>query len=310
MRFEAIETYQAALRESQDDYQIFMAIAEEIGYDATGKATKKNDLNEIAQRLTAFLSEEKSGRQADDERVFLANLKEISGSLFDPKTYRPSSRALLARIAKSEYPVTTLRSLIVHRCAGDWGEDEDFIDEDDLYEKCLVIRGTEFDNELNLRISNGREKYRKIKKIKLERMRIEANDILIEKSGGSPDQPVGRVALLESELLTSHSICYSNFVEKIKPDSSKIFPAYLFHYLKLIHSIGVTDLLQSQTNGIRNLMIHRYLDITISVPPLSVQRGLVESISKLQNEAVNLRIQANKKLEEARSHIANEVLKA
>ena len=310
LRFEAIETYQAALRESQDDYQIFMAIAEEIGYDATGKATKKNDLNEIAQRLTAFLSEEKSGRQADDERVFLANLKEISGSLFDPKTYRPSSRALLARIAKSEYPVTTLRSLIVHRCAGDWGEDEDFIDEDDLYEKCLVIRGTEFDNELNLRISNGREKYRKIKKIKLERMRIEANDILIEKSGGSPDQPVGRVALLESELLTSHSICYSNFVEKIKPDSSKIFPAYLFHYLKLIHSIGVTDLLQSQTNGIRNLMIHRYLDITISVPPLSVQRELAESISKLQNEAVNLRIQANKKLEEARSHIANEVLKA
>ena len=141
-------------------------------------------------------------------------------------------------------------------------------------------------------------------------MRIEANDILIEKSGGSPDQPVGRVALLESELLTSHSICYSNFVEKIKPDSSKIFPAYLFHYLKLIHSIGVTDLLQSQTNGIRNLMIHRYLDITISVPPLSVQRELAESISKLQNEAVNLRIQANKKLEEARSHIANEVLKA
>ena len=59
-----------------------------------------------------------------------------------------------------------------------------------------------------------------------------------------------------------------------------------------------------------NLMIHRYLDITISVPPLSVQRELAESISKLQNEAVNLRIQANKKLEEARSHIANEVLKA
>ena len=55
LRFEASETYEAALRESQDDYEIFMAIADEIGYDATGKETKVNDLNEIGTALCKFI---------------------------------------------------------------------------------------------------------------------------------------------------------------------------------------------------------------------------------------------------------------
>jgi type I restriction-modification system DNA methylase subunit len=296
LKVTAIEAYETALQNSQVDYEVFMAIAEDIGYDATGKSTKVNDLDEISNRFVKFLSGEPRKQRVNDERVFIANLKEISGSLFDPKTYRPSSRALLARIVQSDFPLHALRSLITHRSAGDWGEDEDFEDEEDTYTKCLVIRGTEFDNELNLKIANGREKYRQIRTSKLTRMRIEPNDLLIEKSGGSPDQPVGRVAIINAELLASKCICYSNFVEKIKPDSIKVIPAYLFHYLKFIHNIGVTNLLQSQTNGIRNLMIHRYLDIPISVPPLPVQQQLIDAIHKLQNDAISLRALANKNL--------------
>ncbi len=38
-----------------DDYTIFMAIAKDIGYDATGKPTKKNELDEIGIELTRFI---------------------------------------------------------------------------------------------------------------------------------------------------------------------------------------------------------------------------------------------------------------
>lgn len=38
------------------DYPIFMAIAEDIGYDATGKKTSINELDEIAKELTKFIS--------------------------------------------------------------------------------------------------------------------------------------------------------------------------------------------------------------------------------------------------------------
>ena len=39
-----------------DDYPIFMAIAEDIGYDATGRPTAVNELETVAQELTKFLS--------------------------------------------------------------------------------------------------------------------------------------------------------------------------------------------------------------------------------------------------------------
>ena len=38
-----------------DDYPIFMSIAEDIGYDATGKPTNNNELDVIAKELTRFI---------------------------------------------------------------------------------------------------------------------------------------------------------------------------------------------------------------------------------------------------------------
>lgn len=46
-----LEQYKRAL----SDYPIFMAIAEDIGYDAAGKETGKNDLPEIAKALARFI---------------------------------------------------------------------------------------------------------------------------------------------------------------------------------------------------------------------------------------------------------------
>ena len=39
-----------------DDYPIFMAIAEDIGYDATGRPTALNELETVAQELARFLA--------------------------------------------------------------------------------------------------------------------------------------------------------------------------------------------------------------------------------------------------------------
>ena len=39
------------------NYDIFMAIAEDIGYDATGKPTGNNELEYIGQELKKFIEE-------------------------------------------------------------------------------------------------------------------------------------------------------------------------------------------------------------------------------------------------------------
>lgn len=49
------EAYLEQYRDKLTDYPIFMAIAEDIGYDATGKETGKNELPEIAKELAKFI---------------------------------------------------------------------------------------------------------------------------------------------------------------------------------------------------------------------------------------------------------------
>ncbi|MCL2620051.1 MAG: N-6 DNA methylase [Defluviitaleaceae bacterium] len=71
---EKIEKIREALTENYDrlykgdltDYPIFMAIAEDIGYDATGKETGKNELEEISKELARFITAIEEG----DDRFF------------------------------------------------------------------------------------------------------------------------------------------------------------------------------------------------------------------------------------------------
>jgi type I restriction enzyme M protein len=60
IREKADETFRSI--EPQFDYPIFMAIAENIGYDATGRETAENDLPAIAVQLTDFLRSVKEKR--------------------------------------------------------------------------------------------------------------------------------------------------------------------------------------------------------------------------------------------------------
>ena len=50
------EQYQRAKQNKLPDYPIFMAIAEEIGYDATGKKTATNELDMIGEELKKFIA--------------------------------------------------------------------------------------------------------------------------------------------------------------------------------------------------------------------------------------------------------------
>lgn len=50
------DNYLACKQKELPDYPIFMAIAEEIGYDATGKKTAVNELDVIGQELKKFIS--------------------------------------------------------------------------------------------------------------------------------------------------------------------------------------------------------------------------------------------------------------
>ena len=53
---ELTEKYFLAKQTAFDDYPIFMAIAEDVGYDATGRSTNNNELLEIGKELSKFIA--------------------------------------------------------------------------------------------------------------------------------------------------------------------------------------------------------------------------------------------------------------
>lgn len=55
LKEELTEKYFAEKSNTLDDYPIFMAIAEDIGYDATGRPTNNNELIEIGKELSKFI---------------------------------------------------------------------------------------------------------------------------------------------------------------------------------------------------------------------------------------------------------------
>ncbi len=63
---EVADTYQQRKQAALPNYQIFMAIAEHIGYDATGKPIAQNDLPEITTELARFIEHlEKGARKVN-----------------------------------------------------------------------------------------------------------------------------------------------------------------------------------------------------------------------------------------------------
>jgi len=56
LKEELTETYFLEKQKVLDDYPIFMAIAEDIGYDATGRNTNNNELIEIGNELAKFIA--------------------------------------------------------------------------------------------------------------------------------------------------------------------------------------------------------------------------------------------------------------
>jgi type I restriction-modification system DNA methylase subunit len=62
LRYRLAEIYEERRRKELPDYDIFMAIAEDIGYDATGRDTKTNELEIIAVELGRFITAIEEGK--------------------------------------------------------------------------------------------------------------------------------------------------------------------------------------------------------------------------------------------------------
>lgn len=141
-----------------------------------------------------------------------------------------------------------------------------------------VLRNT------NFKLNNGFLDYGDVAEIEVETTQLatrtlQYGDIILEKSGGSDTQAIGRVVLFDKTDNETYS--YSNFCSRIRVlDASEVEPLYLWSVLHNFYCKGGTIPLQ---NGIRllNIDMNGYSKIKIPVPPIAVQKQIVEEIAKV-----------------------------
>jgi type I restriction enzyme S subunit len=176
----------------------------------------------------------------------------------------------------------TLEGVLDFVIGGDWGQAPDYSDPN--YAPVLCIRSSEVKNWKAEKGSTAA--LRRVKRSSLETRQLRDGDIVIEISGGGPDQPVGRTLIIDKECLAKMpdipKIC-TNFFRLMRPSSH--FNAN-FLQLFLGHFYATRDMSRYQggSNNLRNLKFNDYLTIEIPVPPSREKRRIVAKIEELFSE--------------------------
>ena len=140
-----------------------------------------------------------------------------------------------------------------------------------------VIRNTNFTKDCQLDTTDIAYIDAEVKHFSTRK--LQCGDIIIEKSGGSDKQPVGRPVLFN---IPEGDFSFSNFTSTLRiNDQSEILPSFLHKALWAIYRSGKTANLQSKTTGIRNLDFKSYLKLPIPVPPIAEQEKIVAELDCL-----------------------------
>ena len=134
-----------------------------------------------------------------------------------------------------------------------------------------VIRNTNFRKDGSL--DDSEIAYLDVEAKKFDKRRLQFGDIILEKSGGGPKQPVGRVALFDKQ---DGLFSFSNFTSAVRvKDPKKLDFRFLHKFLYWTYLSGVTERMQSHSTGIRNLDANAYKSIEIAYPPIPEQQRIV-----------------------------------
>lgn len=164
-----------------------------------------------------------------------------------------------------DWTIDRIAELLSEEFSGTWGPEN--------ANGVSVLRSTNFQNNGYLNLDSVA--VREIPENHLSNKAINIGDILLERSGGGPQQPVGRVSWCDDRVT---GWTFSNFCQILRP-SAGVDSKFLFYALYYLHMSSITLTYQNQTTGIRNLQYKSYLRISIPLPPLPEQRKIAEILS-------------------------------
>ena len=185
-------------------------------------------------------------------------------------------------IIPSSFHVIKMRDAFEYNIGGGWGNDE----EDKEYSiPAFVIRGTDFPRVSKGDLSSCPLRFHKPSNYSSRKLK--EDDIILEVSGGTAEQPVGRTLLVTKdtiERLGGNVICAS-FCKQIRVKQSVISPVYFYYWMQFLYDTRIIDRFQLQSTGIINFQFEYFLRKgEILLPPKEIMDSFESIIRPIHNE--------------------------
>ena len=173
--------------------------------------------------------------------------------------------------------------------SGEWGTD------DETGCGIPVLRTTNFTNEGIVNYRNVVTRTITKKKIAEKYLR-QGDIIIIEKSGGSDKQPVGRVIYFDGP---DSTYLFNNFTGLLRvKDRNVWYPRYVFYSLFFNYRRGGTKAFENKTTGLHNLKVDDYVSrCEVRVENIQKQVAICEQLDRIF-DIIRARQQQLQKLDE------------
>ena len=174
-------------------------------------------------------------------------------------SYKESGVPWIEKIP-SYWRYSRLKFHLSESSGGIWGQD------DEVGNGTYVLRSTEITINGHWNLQNLTK--RKLSKEEAERFLLKKGDLIITKSSGSQDH-IGKTGLVD-EKIEAMVVCYSNFVQKLRPQSH-INSRFLHYFMNCPLAREQYKYQSETTTGLANLNAQSINELFISVPPKQEQ---------------------------------------
>ncbi len=181
------------------------------------------------------------------------------------------------------FRISRMNEVFSYYIGGGWGEEQQ---SKEFPDEASVIRGADFPNVWHYNVSSCPRRFHKAKNYAARQ--LQAGDIIMEISGGTSEQPVGRTVLATKELIErfvgGRVICAS-FCKLIRVNREVVSPYYFYYWMKFLYDTRIIDRFQLQSTGIINFKFEPFLrkgDVVL--PPKEVMDAFEKNVSVLHQE--------------------------
>lgn len=192
---------------------------------------------------------------------------------------------------------------LIDTTGGDWGQEAP---SGNYTYEVSCIRGTDIPPLNSGSISDAPTRY--ILPKNFDAKRIQANNMVVEISGGSPVQATGRIALVPDTVLKyrgDNLIC-SNFCRVLKVNEDYLY--YFLQYWLYLYRNGVMFNFENSSTGLKNFNFTAFTEEhPIEIPPIELSKEFNEFIRPIYTQIFNIGFEIEH-LKDTLAHILPQIM--